>query len=84
MQALPKGNQNELSSDDELIVAHLLKDEIFIESIEAEYGKIKALYPDWRTDKLVYEFVSGKSLCSDLSEIIRALKDINYIKYFEQ
>ncbi len=74
---LPKGIQ---PVEDEAIIALLLQDDLFKESIESEYGRIVAIYPDWRTDKLVYEFLSGDRKYSILSEIIKTLKDLEYLK----
>lgn len=70
----------EVDPIDELIVFHLMDDELFRESIESEYGRIVHIYADWRTDQLVYEFLDGSSKYSILSEIIKALKDMGYLK----
>lgn len=75
--ALPQGNK---PAEDETIVSQLVVDELFKESIESEYGKITKIYPDWRTDKLVYEFLDGSSKYSVLSEIVKALKDLKYLE----
>lgn len=69
----------EIDPLDELIVFHLMDDETFRESIESEFGRLTAIYPDWRTDKLIYEFLDGSSKYSNLTEIIKALKDMGYL-----
>jgi hypothetical protein len=69
--------------EDESIIAYLCKDELFIESIEAEYGKLSHIYADWREDKLVYEFKDGDAKCSDLTEIIRVLRKQKYLDNFK-
>jgi hypothetical protein len=72
----------EIDPQDELIVFHLLDDETFKESIESEFGKLQKMYPDWRTDQLVYEFLDGSAKYSILSEIVKALKDMGYLNTF--
>ncbi len=72
----------EVDPQDELIVFHLLDDQLFKESIESEYGKIVQIYADWRTDQLIYEFLDGSSKYSILSEIIKTLKDLGYLNEF--
>lgn len=72
----------EIDPQDELIVYHLLDDELFKQSIESEYGKIVHIYADWRSDHLVYEFLDGSSKYSTLSEIIKTLKDLGYLSEF--
>lgn len=67
-------------TEDETIVFHLLKDELFRESIESEYGKLLHIYADWHADHLVYDFLNGTSKYSVLSEIIKTLKDLGYLK----
>lgn len=66
--------------DEEFLVSQLINDEIFRESIESELGKLVRIYPDWKSDHLVYEFLNGKSLYSNLSGIIKQLKDMDYLK----
>lgn len=76
-KSLPKGQQ---TIEDETLVAHLIQDELFRESIESEFGRLTKIYPDWRTDQLIYEFLNGSSKYSILSEIIKTLKDLGYLK----
>ncbi len=70
----------EIDPLDELIVFHLMDDETFRESIESEFGRLSKIYPDWLSDKLIYEFFDGSSKYSNLTEIVRALKDLGYLK----
>jgi hypothetical protein len=69
--------------EDEAIIAYLCKDELFIESIEAEYGKLSNIYPDWHSDHLVYEFYEGDPKCSNLTEIIRVLRKQRYLDNYK-
>lgn len=77
---LPKGIS---VIEDELMIDFLCKDQVFIESIEAEFGKIESVYADWHSDALVYRFIDGEEKCSDLTEIIRVLHSIDYLKAYE-
>ena len=77
---LPKGIN---AIEDEMIIDYLCKDELFLESIEAEFGKIESVYADWKNDALVYVFIDGEEKCSNLTEIIRVLKSIDYLKSYE-
>ena len=74
--------ETEALPQDELIIMHLMDDELFRESLETEYGKIIKMYPDWRTDQLVYEFLDGSAKYSILSEIVKTLKDLDYLNSF--
>lgn len=77
--ALPEGYR---TLEDETIVDLICKDELFKESLEAEFGKIDQIYPDWINDCLVYQFADGEEKCSVLSEIIKVLKGIEYLKTY--
>lgn len=69
-------------TEDEMIVFHLVNDELFKQSIEGEYGTIVKIFADWHQDQLVYEFLNGSEKYSNLSGIIKALKDMGYLKEF--
>lgn len=80
MIELPKGSR---TLEDIIMIDHLLKDEIFIKSVEEDFGKVVHIYADWPRDKLVYKFLSGETKISNLSIIVQRLKAINYMKNFE-
>ena len=69
----------EIDPKDELIVFHLMDDETFKESIESEFGRLARIYPDWKADQLIYEFMDGSAKYSILSEIVKTLKDLGYL-----
>lgn len=77
-----KGQINLNAEEDEMIVYLICKDALFIESIESEFGKLKAVYADWKADKLMYDFVDGDAKYSNLTEIINKLKDLDYLKEY--
>lgn len=80
MIELPRGVR---TLEDIIIIEHLVKDEIFIESVESDFGKVRRIYPDWIKDKLVYELLDGTKKLSKLSLIVQRLKAVNYMKQFE-
>ena len=65
MYTLTQSLNNEIDPQDELIVFHLLDDETFKES-RVRIRKLQKMYPDWRTDQLVYEFLDGSAKYSIL------------------
>lgn len=76
-ELLPKGLQ---PIEDETLVAQLIQDDVFKESLESEFGRITKIYADWRSDKLIYEFLNGDRKYSVLSEIVKTLKDLGYLR----
>jgi len=68
-------------SDKELI-QNLCEDHVFRESIESEYGKVTRIYPDWDQKILIYEFIDGDYLHSDITPILKRLREIKYENYF--
>lgn len=81
LPVLPKGKVN---LDDAIMIHHLLNDEVFKESIAASEGPIRQIWADWKRDRLMYEFKDGSLKESVLSKIVEMLKNINYMKEFEQ
>lgn len=73
---LPKGSE---TLEDFILVDHLLRDPIFLESIESTDGKLWKVFADWKRDRLVYEFVNGTVKESSLSLAIKRLKDLKYL-----
>jgi len=66
------------------LVDLLCVDEVFKESIEEEYGRIKRIYPDWQERILIYHFIDDSYLHSDLDQIIKIIKEVGYEKQFLQ
>lgn len=77
---LPKGNP---TIEDAMIIEHLVKDQVFLMSMEETLGKIRRLYADWGTGHLVYELLDGSIKESEISKILVKLKEMNYLKEFE-
>ena len=77
---LPKGTK---TVEDEEILEQLIKDEIFIKSVEEEYGKVKRLFVDWENHQLVYVLATGIVKESDLAGILKRLKKSDYLKQFQ-
>ncbi len=70
--------------NDRDLINHLIKDNIFIDSIESELGPISQLYADWANDKIVFILKSGRNKESSITGIIAFLKKINYQKEISQ
>jgi hypothetical protein len=68
--------------EDKLIIETLMKDEIFIASIEESDGKLRRMYPLWEQDLMIYEFYSGLVIRGKLSKLLKRLRDINYMDEF--
>ena len=80
---LPKGQVNlDEHIENAQLIEYLIKDELFIKSIEDSEGPLKRLWPDWYRGKLFYEMKDGSLKESDLYLIIEKLKKINYLKEF--
>lgn len=78
---LPRGSR---TLEDLIMVNHLLNDEVFKASIEESIGTIEKMYVDWKKDLMVYELMGGDIKYSVLSKIVKMLKEINYMKSFDQ
>jgi len=68
------------SLEDFVIIEHLFKDEVFKSSIEETEGKLKSIYADWENNLLIFEFIDGTEIQSDLYNVIKELKKINYMR----
>lgn len=79
MIELPEGAK---TLEDVTIIEHLMKDEIFIASIEEKDGKLVRMYPIWKEDLMIYELASGFVIRGRLSKLIKRLKEINYMSDF--
>lgn len=77
---LPHGTR---TLEHELIVNHLINDEVFKASMEHDLGKVTRMYADWDRDALVFELLDGSIYESVLSKLIKEMKRINYLKEFE-
>jgi len=67
---------------DKDLIELLCKDDVFRESIESEYGKIKEIFPDWIERTLVYHFANETFKHSDIDLILKAIKDVGYGEQF--
>lgn len=76
---LPKGFK---TLEDQMMIDYLLKDQVFLESVETDMGKLRKIFPDWEANKLVYIFEDGEMKESDLLQIVYKLRKINYMKEF--
>lgn len=77
---LPKGCK---TVEDETALEQLIKDEIFIKSIEDDYGKVKRIFADWENNRIVYVMRSGLVKESELEPILENLRNINYLAQFQ-
>lgn len=77
---LPRGSR---TLEDIVMIENLIKDDIFLQSVESDFGKTRRIYADWPNDKLVYELLDGSKKISRLSLIVQRLKAVNYMKNFE-
>ncbi len=77
---LPKGQR---TMDDELMVSYLINDEVFRASMEEDLGHIVRMYADWKKDALIYELLDGSQKESVLSELLKSMRKLNYMKSFE-
>ena len=68
---LPKGRKTLF---DEAIIDSLCRDQEFKKSVEETYGKILDIYPDWENNYLVYDLSNGRVLCSDLDQVLMAMR----------
>ena len=62
----------------------LINDQDFLSSMEETLGKIQKVWVDWKLDKIFYELMAGDLKESCLSQIIDKLREINYLKAYEQ
>jgi len=65
---------------DKEIVNLLLKDRIFLESIESEFGKVKEIWADWTNNRLIYDLLSGSQKFSVLTDLIDSVKKSGYVQ----
>jgi hypothetical protein len=63
---------------DKIIIEHLVKDEVFIASIEENFGEISEIQIDYQKNKLIYILKYSGIAESNLDEILKKLKEINY------
>lgn len=61
----------------------LIKDPVFIASIEEDTGKLLRVWADWPNYRIVYEIYNGEIKESDIGKILLLLKRIEYMKDFE-
>lgn len=78
-QQLPHGQR---TLEHEMIIDQLTKDEVFLGSMAEDLGTIIKVYPDWDNNRLVYELRNGNTFESKLSDLIKKMKEINYMKDF--
>ena len=60
------------------ILERFLSDKTFIESVEFTDGKLSKLYPDWRRNKVVFEFLNGSKKECNIDFILNTIKSMNY------
>lgn len=79
MSDLPAGI---MTLEDVALADLLVNDEVYKASMEESLGKIKAIWCDWKEDRIYYELLDGRCKESKLKELIDYLKEINYMKEF--
>jgi hypothetical protein len=78
---LPRGAK---TVEDVTLINLIIKDEIYIGSMESEYGKIKNVHADWDQGLVIYEFLNGDMKSSDIDKLLSKLKEINYLAEYAQ
>lgn len=79
MKKLPLG-----MIEDRNLIDRLINDPIFIQSVELDLGSVRRIYPDWLANQMVYEMLDGSTKIAKvkLSEMVKKLKDMNYMNEF--
>jgi hypothetical protein len=81
MIELPKGSK---TLEDYQIIDQLIKDPIFIQSVEADLGSVIRIFPVWSEDRMYYELLDGSTKVAKvkLTDMVKKLKDMNYMRDF--
>ncbi len=61
------------------LIEELIKDHVFISSIEESLGKLKRVYANYKLGKLIYEFENGDYKESSIKRVCQKLIDIKYL-----
>lgn len=77
MNKLPQGIN---TFEDQAIINQLIKDPVFLDSIESTDGKLLKVYADWKRKIIVYEFLNGSVKKSPLSIAVKLLKQMRYLR----
>ena len=82
MSKLPKGRR---TLEDDMMIETLIKDPIFVQSVESEFGKLRRMWVDWKLNRIVYEFLDDtiKESTLALNDILEKMREFNYMKEFE-
>jgi hypothetical protein len=66
--------------EDRIMIDNLIRDPLFVASVESTDGKVTKIWADWSRDCIVYEFLNGSVKESRLSITIEALRGIKYLR----
>jgi hypothetical protein len=82
MSKLPKGRR---TLEDDMMLETLIKDPVFVKSVEEDFGKLRRMWVDWSLNRIVYEFLdnSVKESTLSLNELLKKMRDFNYMREFE-